>query len=166
MKPRKKNSTAGKIAVTVIAAVLLLALYAVIFGFSAQDGEASGSLSLRISQGCVKLLNSLSGSRFSEQLMDDLALYFEHPVRKLAHFGEYAVMGGLVWLVLCPWLKRGRVLYVLVVLWVFVSGAFDEFHQLFVPGRYGSFADVLLDTCGGAFGLLVCIFLSRERKRK
>ena len=28
--------------------------------------------------------------------------------------------------------------------WVFVSAGADEFHQLFIPGRYGCFADVVL----------------------
>ena len=50
-----------------------------------------------------------------------------------------------------------------------VSAGADEFHQLFVPGRYGCFADVVLDTCGGAFGLLVCVCVEkivRRRKQK
>ena len=33
----------------------------------------------------------------------------------------------------------------------------DEFHQLFVPGRSGRVADVLLDSTGAAVG--VCLFL-------
>ncbi|MBE5874320.1 MAG: VanZ family protein, partial [Lachnospiraceae bacterium] len=41
------------------------------------------------------------------------------------------------------------------------SAAADEIHQLFVPDRWGSFADVLLDTCGGAFGVLICVFAER-----
>ena len=142
-----------------------MALYAVIFGFSAQDAEQSGSLSMRISEGCVELLNMLSGGQLSEQL-DDMALYFEHPVRKLAHFGEYMCVGILVYLMWSPWLKKGKGLYCLVVLWVFVSGGCDEIHQFFVPGRYCSFADVCLDTVGGAFGLLLCLFAARMWRRK
>ena len=149
--------------ITVPAAILLLALYTVIFGFSAQDAEQSGSLSLRISEGCVELLNALTGGHLSGQL-DELALYFEHPVRKLAHFGEYMCVGVLVYLVWSPWLKKGRGLYCLVVLWVFVSGGCDEIHQFFVPGRYCSFADVCLDTVGGAFGLFLCLLAARVRR--
>ncbi len=164
------SDKAGRLARTLPPAVLLFALYWVIFGFSAQDGEASGSLSLRISQGCVAILNSLTGGGFSEQMKTELALYFEHPVRKAAHFCEYAVMGGLIFGVLSPWRKpesaRNGRFVLFVVLWVFVSGALDEFHQLFVPGRYGSFADVLLDTCGGAFGLWLCLWASRRKRRR
>jgi VanZ family protein len=54
-----------------------------------------------------------------------------------------------------------------------VSAAFDEIHQLFVPDRYGNFADVLLDTTGGCFGLICCVYgvrilnhLQMRRKKK
>ena len=161
-----KQEKIRKIAVTVPAAILLLALYMIIFGFSAQDAEQSGSLSLRISESAVRFLNAFVGGGWSQAFKEDLALYFEHPIRKLAHFSEYACMGILVYLVWSPWVRQRKKLYWLVVLWVFVSGAFDEFHQLFVPGRYCSFADVCLDTAGGAFGLLMCLTARRIRTRR
>lgn len=166
MKARINPGMLKKILITVPAAILLLALYVVIFGFSAQDAEQSGSLSMRISESAVELLNSLVGGRWSRQFLEELALYFEHPVRKLAHFGEYMCVGILVHMIWSQWMKRGKGLYLLTVIWVFVSGALDEFHQLFVPGRWGSFADVCLDTCGGAFGLLLCVVLGKLWKRR
>lgn len=166
MMARTKCDMVKKIMVTVSAAIALAALYTVIFGFSSQDAEQSGSLSMLISENAVEFLNSLVGRRWSQSYMTDLAIYFEHPIRKLAHFGEYACVGILVFLIFIPWVKRGKGLYALVVVWVFVSGACDEFHQLYVPGRWGSFADVCLDTCGGAFGLLMCILVSRVLRLK
>lgn len=154
-----------KIVITVPAAILLLALYILIFGFSAQDGETSGSLSQIISEKCVELFNNLSGRHWTESFMQDLAGYFEHPLRKLAHFSEYACMGILLYVLWSQWIRRGRKRYLLIVLWVFCSAALDEFHQLFVPGRYGSFADVLLDTCGGTFGMLLCAGVGKIRER-
>lgn len=132
-------------------------LYILIFSFSDQDGDQSGSLSYYISEKCVEILNSLSGRHWTEVMMQGMAEYFEHPIRKLAHFSEYAVMGVLVYSLWVQWLSKGKRLYLLTVAWVFFSAAADEFHQLFVPGRYGSFMDVLLDTSGGTFGLLLCI---------
>ena len=166
IRKNDKQEKIRKIAVTVPAAILLLALYMIIFDFSAQDAEQSGSLSLRISESAVRFLNTFAGGGWSQAYREDLALYFEHPIRKLAHFGEYACMGILVYLVWNPWVRQRRKLYWLVVLWVFVSGAFDEFHQLFVPGRYCSFADVCLDTAGGAFGLFMCLAARRFRARR
>ncbi len=148
-----------KIVKTVSAAALLLALYGLIFGFSAQDGEQSGSLSQLISERCVELLNTISGGHWSDVLRAQLAEYFEHPIRKLAHFSEYACMGVLLWVLWEQWLQKGRGLYLLITGWVLVSAAADELHQYFVPGRYASPADVLLDTCGGVCGMLCCLFL-------
>lgn len=156
--------TRKKYVITATAAVLLLALYLIIFGFSAQDSEQSGSLSQLISEKCVEFINRLSGRHWSQVFMENLAEYFEHPIRKLAHFSEYACMGILVYALWSQWLKQGRRLYLLTVAWVFLSAAADEFHQLFVPGRYGSFWDVCLDTCGGAFGLLLCVLAGRLRR--
>lgn len=161
-----KDKRIGEIVTTVVAAILLLALYRVIFNFSAQDAEQSGSLSMRISESAVRFLSSFAGRGWTQAYKEDLAMYFEHPIRKLAHFGEYACMAVLTYLVWSPWLKQRKKLYLLVVLWVFVSGACDEFHQLFVPGRYCSFADVCLDTGGGVFGLLICLAAHRIRMNR
>ncbi|MCM1057688.1 MAG: VanZ family protein [Firmicutes bacterium] len=155
-----------KIGITVPAAVLLLALYMLIFGFSAQDGETSGSISQLVSEKCVELFNRLSGGHWTESFMESLAEYFEHPLRKLAHFSEYACMGILLYFLWSQWIRRGRKLYALILLWIFCSAGLDELHQLFVPGRYGSFADVLLDTCGGSFGMLVCVGCGKLRERQ
>lgn len=146
---------------TLVSAGLLLALYFLIFAFSGQDGEQSGSLSHRISEKCVEFMNVISGGHWTGVFREQLATYFEHPIRKLAHFSEYACMGILVYTMWRPWTKRGRKLYGLTALWVFLSAAADEIHQLFVPGRYGCFADVCLDTAGGCFGVLCCVAIEK-----
>lgn len=143
--------------VSSVAAILLLWLYSVIFQFSAQDAEQSGSLSQYVSEQFVGIINHLSGRPWDEAALAGMAEYFEHPIRKLAHFSEYACMGVLVYTLWSQWMKRGRMLYLLTVVWVFLSAASDEFHQYFVPGRYASIADVMLDTSGGVFGMLFCI---------
>ena len=45
-----------------MAAILLVLLYRLIFVFSGQDGEESGSLSAMISEKCAELLNAISGN--------------------------------------------------------------------------------------------------------
>ena len=151
--------------ISVCAGILLIILYVIIFSFSAQDGEQSGSLSRAISEKCVEVLNSFSGRKWSQTMREELAAYFEHPIRKLAHFSEYTCMGVLVFVLWSQWLKRRRALYLITVVWVSVSAAADEIHQLFVPDRYGSIADVCLDTCGGVFGLLFCVLLGKLAAR-
>ncbi len=157
----KHEKTARKMAVSIPAAIALFFLYTTIFSFSAQDGEQSGSLSLLISEKCVEFVNSISGKNWTEEIISSMAAYFEHPIRKLAHFAEYACMGMLVYTILRPWRSRDKKLYFIGMVWVFVSAVADEMHQLYVPGRCGSFSDVCLDTLGGCFGILICIILEK-----
>ena len=111
-----------------MAAILLVLLYLLIFAFSGQNGEESGSLSAMISEKCAELLNAISGKHWTQNVIDSMAAYFEHPIRKLAHFSEYACMGVLLYGVWRPWKERGWKLYLLIVCWVFVSAGADELH--------------------------------------
>jgi VanZ family protein len=131
-----------------------------IFGFSGQDGDTSGSLSRFITEKCVEFVNSLTGGHWTAELMDNMAAYWEHPIRKFAHFAEYTLMGVLVFQILRQFIQSGKRHVIISLSWVFLSAAADELHQLFIPGRYASIADVLLDTCGGGFGILLsCLWI-------
>ncbi len=129
---------------------LLLALcllwMAVIFLFSAQDAAESTDLS-------DKVLDWLRPGETGA-----LAIIL---LRKSAHFLEYAVLGVLYALLLREWTQKGRG-------WVlpaaaglsFLYACTDELHQIFVPGRSGELRDVLIDTAGACFGLLIWTLLS------
>jgi VanZ family protein len=162
-----KNGKRRKVMLTIVYGILLSFLYIVIFSFSSQDGDASGDLSMGLAEKCAELVSEIYGEHKMGISLGELAANFEHPLRKLAHFSEYACMGALVYLMWSLWFERGRRLYLFSVLWVFVSAGMDEFHQLFVPGRCGSFADVCLDTLGGICGLclvLICRKLAADKR--
>ena len=88
-------------------------------------------------------------------------------IRKCAHLSEYALLACLCWLAVnskqansgWSWRVARNVLFV-----VALYACTDEFHQTFVPSREGSVWDVLLDTTGGAFGLLFVWIVGRWRK--
>lgn len=141
--------------ITFVTGILLSLLYVAIFGFSAQDADESGGLSREVTEKCVETVTELSGKKVSASEKDRLVDRFEKPVRKMAHFTEYTAMGMLVCIWLAQWYEKSRARFRLNIGWVFVSAAFDEWHQYFVPGRYASVWDVLLDTAGGVFG--VCL---------
>ena len=89
--------------------------------------------------------------------------------RKGAHLTEYAVLALLLWRALRkpvkndprPWSWREAGLALAIV---FLYAASDETHQLFVPTRTAHVTDVLIDTAGGAAGLLVRWWFGRQRK--
>ena len=78
-----------------------------------------------------------------------------HIVRKAAHFSEYALMGFLWYLLL----RKKRMNILLSVSATMLYAASDEFHQTFVNGRSGQLSDVILDTCGGCFGILIAFLM-------
>lgn len=144
---------------------LLILLYCGIFLFSAQDGDTSGGISMRLSRQGVKIWDEVAGKELTCADLETMAVHLEHPLRKTAHFAEYAVMGVLVYGILA---MSGRFSKrcLLAVLWVAVSAAADELHQYFVPGRWASVSDVLLDTCGGVVGVILCAIYLSHKKRK
>ena len=151
------------------AAILLLALYLIIFCFSSQNGEESGVLSKSISTLCMEFLESISGQDWNHTMLQSMAEYFEHPIRKIAHFTEYSVMGLLIWTILEQWMNDKKLKWIIAVVWIILSASADEIHQLFVPGRYGSVLDVILDTSGGIFGVFrcqLCFHFFRKRVQK
>ena len=92
-----------------------------------------------------------------------------HLIRKCGHLTEYAVLAIFLWRALRqpvknetrPWnWPEARLTLLLVMLYA----ATDEFHQSFVPGRTSLASDVLIDTVGGAAGLLALWIFGRWRK--
>lgn len=75
--------------------------------------------------------------------------------RKLGHFTEYFLFGGLLWRALRSQHgagTRSRRLALSVAITV-IYAASDEWHQSFVPSRTASVIDVLIDTIGGLCGI-------------
>ena len=142
----------------------------VIVSFSAQTADDSSALSYEIAE---KLARFLSFFRSDQSLADvvSLAGYFEHPIRKIAHFLEYGILGALFSGGFLPVVKiirkdsgKAGKLYRRDVLMVFILAAFDELHQYFVPGRYASVWDVVLDTFG-CIVFLIFMYLIFDRKK-
>ena len=151
-----------KIAVTLVSGLLLVLLYGVIFSFSAQNGEASTEISMGVSDSLVGVLDFLTFGKMDADTLTELALVIEHPIRKTAHFLEYALMGILIYSTLYYTTTNSKVKFWVSLLWLILSAGADELHQYFVPGRWGSVKDVLLDTCGGLVGILICRFLYKK----
>jgi VanZ family protein len=78
-------------------------------------------------------------------------------LRKLAHAGEYAVLGAL----LVRALRRPLPAFAVAVLYA-IS---DEVHQTFVPGREGTVLDVVVDATGAAVGVLAWKALVLDRHK-
>lgn len=94
----------------------------------------------------------------------EFAKKIDYPVRKTAHFTEYAILGfflvGALYKNKIPGQKKGyrnSIAYSWLVATAYAIS--DETHQVFVPGRDGNIKDVLLDSAGGFTGILIMYFI-------
>ena len=57
---------------------------------------------------------------------------------------------------------------IITIIWGIIYASTDEFHQTFIAGRNGSVLDVLLDTSGVIFGVVIvsCMIYIYNKKIK
>ena len=83
-------------------------------------------------------------------------------IDKILHFTIYSVLAFL----LTRQLVAGFRLWQAVILAVAFSmafGAFDEWHQMLIPGRSTEFADWVADSLGAVIGALAAAYYERRR---
>ena len=117
----------------------------VIWGHSLMPAENSGAES----------------NRLSEWLMQYLPWMNDYVIRKVAHFTEYLILGGLL---LGAFPARGRTAVIESLFAGFLAAFLDETIQLFSPGRSGQISDVWLDAAGFCLAQLILRLAIRKRK--
>lgn len=89
--------------------------------------------------------------------------FIEFFIRKGAHFFSYFILGFFWFLGLR---KRVEGKWLVIILSVFLSvgyAAFDEFRQVFHPGRSGMMADIILDSVGASVGVLLALLFDKKQ---
>ena len=146
--------------------LLVLAVMALIFCFSAQDGEASGRTSGFLTSLALRLFVPDYASLPSAEraaLYERVSLI----VRKGAHFGEFALLGVSLGLHFLAWAKREKCAHPAAwaaLLGILYAGT-DELHQIYVAGRGPSLRDVGIDALGVLFGLALLFVLTKQRRK-
>lgn len=152
----KKNIILKRILFSII---LILACY-IIFNFSAQSGEASGSLSKQITEYVVEIISKIKNMDIDLKLKYIEAL---HPIiRKLAHFSIYFIVGFSAMGLMCTFNMKNIYKFITSISIGLVYAISDEIHQSFIPGRGPAVFDVFIDFLGvltGVFVLMILIIL-------
>lgn len=127
----------------------------VIFGFSSQDGATSSQLSYKVSHKIVEVGSQIIGADLQPEEIDALATRFHGPLRKIAHMTEYFVLAITVAFPLYVYGLRGILLMLVAGFLCVAFACGDEYHQSYVDGRGPSKRDVLIDSFGVFWGIIL-----------
>ena len=189
----KSNVTHARVRV-VVSVAAVIAMCAFIFLMSHEPAEQSDELSLGVAWNIVSILVPGYGDMSSADQLEWQKM-LNHPVRKTAHFLEYAALGALMLNMLMQ-ISRLREIglstdarsgsgkasdspprslrdpaykrSLVILAWLLTTfyASTDEVHQMFVAGRAGMVTDVLLDSTGALTGVLLCwLLFFRTRHR-
>lgn len=134
--------------------LLVIIWLIVIFCFSAQNSDSSDSQSKGLIEGTVTGTINITDSVGITDInptKDEVCEIVENlngPIRKCAHATVYFILAIFVLNALDTNSASLRKNILVTVMFCFGYACTDEFHQLFVPGRAGSFVDCLIDTAG------------------
>lgn len=160
-----------RITAAVLAWLVTVAWGYFIYSMSAEDSKKSGQTS-------GKVVESVAGTfvpdyeKLPEAEKNEVKSKLSLPIRKLAHFSEFAVLGALLLVsVKLTFYSRFPMLCYIgaSALLGGIYAALDELHQGSVPGRAPRFTDVVIDfsgvLCGIAFVALIIYLIERKRRR-
>lgn len=137
--------------------ILLLCTFFIIFGFSSQNGEQSGGISRKITEGILEKSNRYNNLKEEEK--KPILHRTESIIRKMAHFSIYTVIGILLMGLLCTYKIKNKWRIVITIVTGMLYAISDEFHQSFSPGRTPKITDVYIDTLGVFLGVLLILLI-------
>lgn len=151
-----------KIYLRILFLILLVSNFIIIFIFSSQNGEESSYLSQGFTYDILKLF--INNEKQIETIIENI----EPLIRKLAHFSIYASAG--IWAIglLKTFTIKDEKKIMIGTLIGCSYAILDEFHQSFVSERTSSPIDILIDTFGFIFGILLTMLFLKiiERLKK
>ncbi len=144
-----------------------------IWSFSSDSGSKSQSLSDKIT---IQVINIIEPEydKLPITSQEDLFNKTSFIVRKVGHFGEYAILAVLVACFLLTYesisnsSKGKQKMFCITTGFDLIYAISDEIHQGFVDGRSPKVFDVCVDTVGGMSGclfVLVIWLLIKKRKK-
>ena len=149
-----KKTEKGRKKVCLILAVCWMC---VIFAFSARNADLSTQDSMSIGILFGRLVVP-SFADMDSNMQISFADMGDHPIRKIAHATEYAVLGFLLAGSYADReKKRSRMIGIPIILGSLYAVS-DELHQLFVPGRSCELMDMLIDSSGVVIGTFAALF--------
>ncbi len=139
----------------IIYSILIVLWMGLIFSLSNQPASDSTELSDGFISNTIGNVYKVFNKNISSDELNDIKVKYTHPVRKMAHFTIYMILGILVTLLVREYnVSFYKCLFISLLVCLLYSIS-DEVHQLFVSGRSGEIRDVLIDTSGSFIGIFI-----------
>lgn len=149
----------------IIIYILLILWMALIFSFSHQPAIDSDKVSNGVIDKIIHAVEIISNHEFNDDELEVISNYLIFPVRKLAHFTLYFVLGILFYNVVCLYNIDIKKALLISILFCVIYACSDEIHQLFILGRSGELKDVLIDTLGSILGIFIVKNIKRRKSK-
>ena len=145
--------------IPILKLIPMLLVMVVIFSFSAMEGDDSANTSGLFLKALQIIAKEVTHKGFTKEALDNIHLV----IRKCAHFTEYACLGAAIMYGLFHKFKEWKFKFLYPELIAFLYACTDELHQYYVPGRYGTFSDVIIDSCGAITGIFIYYFFWKKK---
>lgn len=145
--------------------ILTFMIMALLFYFSSQTAVESTKVSAGLIESITRAF--LSITKMTETEIADAVQKLDGPVRVLAHYSIFAVLGVVCYLA-AYFTKDLRHIYksMYSVGICTAYALFDEAHQIFVTGRTFQVSDIITDTAGIITGTLIVIGIILLHRKK
>lgn len=151
----------------IIFTILSICMMVTIFMFSSKNADESTKASHRVGYAIARVIyDDFEEMDETEQLQ--VVEKIDFPIRKCAHFFEYAVLGVFLFGAIYDLDNKKTNLYYVCLPQIIgiLYSCTDEIHQLFVPGRAGRIMDVGIDSLGCMLGILISVSIVQRVSKK
>ena len=145
-----------------ISFIVLILWMIVIFSFSSADANKSTGTSDKVITTMIEIKDKITNNETPNNEKEIIVKNSSFYIRKIAHITEYLILGFLTFNLLKQYSVTN--IYYAIGLSILYSCT-DEFHQLFINGRSGSFRDVLIDAIGILLGTYLYKILVIKKKK-
>lgn len=149
----------------VVKICFLVLWMALIFSFSNQKDVDSSKISDGFIDRTVVKIYKVFNENITKEKESEIIEKYTYPIRKLAHYTLYFVLGILSFLVVKDYsINKKLIIYSLLICFSYACS--DEFHQLFVIGRSASIKDVIIDTFGSFCSISIFYIFNKKISKK
>ena len=149
----------------VVKICFLVLWMALIFSFSNQKDVDSSKVSDGFIDRTVVKIYKIFNENITKEKENEIIEKYTYPIRKLAHYTLYFILGILSFLVVKDYsINKKLLIYSLLICFLYACS--DEFHQLFIIGRSASIKDVIIDTFGSFCSISIFYIFNKKISKR